>query len=160
MIWVWVILLFLAGVALILAEFVVPGAVCGIAGGILVIVSCGIGVIHAGENAVWLVLAEVCGVVVCIFAGFYMLGRTRLGKFLVLEQSQDAGEGWVAWETDESLVGATGNVVARLRPAGIIQIDGKRVDAVSTGEFIEKGARVRVTEVHGSRVVVERAENG
>jgi membrane-bound serine protease (ClpP class) len=36
-------------------------------------------------------------------------------------------------------------------------VNGKRVDAVSDGSFIDKGARVRVIEVQGARVVVELA---
>jgi membrane-bound ClpP family serine protease len=41
---------------------------------------------------------------------------------------------------------------------GIAVIDGKRYQVVSNGSAIEKGATVRVVEVHGNRIVVERAE--
>ena len=44
--------------------------------------------------------------------------------------------------------------LSKLRPAGTIEIDGKRVDAVSEGAFIEKGKKVKVISVSGSRIVV------
>ena len=43
-----------------------------------------------------------------------------------------------------------------VRPAGSILVDGVPVDVVSEGAYIEKGERVCVTEVHGSRIVVRR----
>ena len=49
--------------------------------------------------------------------------------------------------------------VTPLRPAGIIEIADRRIDAVSDGAFIDSGSRVRVLTVEGSRVVVERVED-
>ncbi len=39
------------------------------------------------------------------------------------------------------------------------RIDGKRVDVVATGKFIEKDRRVRVVETTGNRVVVREIPN-
>ena len=50
-----------------------------------------------------------------------------------------------------------GKVLTELRPAGTVQIDGRPVDVVSEGAFIEKGTRVVVLSVSGSRVVVREA---
>ncbi|HLU48837.1 MAG TPA: hypothetical protein VK116_12165, partial [Planctomycetota bacterium] len=41
-----------------------------------------------------------------------------------------------------------------LRPAGVAEIDGKRVDVVTSGRFIERDRRVRVVDTTGNRVVV------
>jgi membrane-bound serine protease (ClpP class) len=51
-------------------------------------------------------------------------------------------------------VGQTGEVVSALRPAGKVQFGSSVVDVVSDGEFIEKGGRVEILEVHGNHVVV------
>lgn len=56
------------------------------------------------------------------------------------------------------LVGTTGEVACDLRPAGWMELGGERFDVVSEGAFIPKGASVRVIEVRGNRVVVERIE--
>ena len=152
----WVLILFAAGMALILAEFVVPGMICGIIGGLLVLASAGLGCYHYPDYTLMIVLGELVGVVLSIVLGMYILARTRAGKYLILEASQQAGAGWVAAETDVSLRGAVGVAHTALRPAGTIVVNGKRIDAVSDGGFIDKDAKIRIIEVHGSRVVVEK----
>jgi membrane-bound ClpP family serine protease len=46
-----------------------------------------------------------------------------------------------------------------LRPSGTAVINGKRVDVITEGPFIERGAPIKVVAVEGVRVVV-RALNG
>jgi membrane-bound serine protease (ClpP class) len=152
----WVMVLFAAGMALILAEFIVPGMICGILGGAFVIASGVIGLRSFPEYGVIIIIVELVGVVLTVGLGMYLLARTKLAKGLILEQSQQADAGWVAAETDASLMGAHGRVFTALRPAGTIIVSNKRIDAVSDGSFIDEGAQVRVIEVHGSRVVVEK----
>jgi len=151
-------MLFIAGMVLILAEFIVPGLICGILGGIFVLAS-GILACYAYPDYILLItLTEVIGVCISIILGMFLLARTRAGKHLVLNDSQQQQAGWVASESDLALVGAEGTAFTPLRPAGSIVIDGKRIDAVTNGSFIERDAKIRVLEVHGSRVVVEKAD--
>jgi membrane-bound serine protease (ClpP class) len=42
-----------------------------------------------------------------------------------------------------------------LRPAGVASIDGRRIDVLTSGEFINAGTPVRVTRVEGARIFVE-----
>lgn len=56
------------------------------------------------------------------------------------------------------LVGKEGLTVTALRPAGMAIIDGKKVDVVTLGDFIEKDLPVRVVDISGNRVVVRLAE--
>ncbi|MEX0887475.1 MAG: NfeD family protein [Phycisphaeraceae bacterium] len=55
-------------------------------------------------------------------------------------------------------IGRDGVVTTGLRPAGRAEFDGEVVDVVSTGQWIDRGQRVRVIEVHGNRIVVETAD--
>lgn len=55
-----------------------------------------------------------------------------------------------------SLVGMIGTALSPLRPAGIASLDGRRVDVVSDGEFIESGQPIEVVRDEGHRVVVRR----
>ena len=55
---------------------------------------------------------------------------------------------------DHRALGRTGTALSPLRPAGIADVDGARVDVVSDGEFIEAGAPVEVIRVDGNRIVV------
>jgi membrane-bound serine protease (ClpP class) len=49
--------------------------------------------------------------------------------------------------------------VSPLRPAGIADIDGKRVDVVSQGEWIDAGAPIDIMRVDGNRIVVRLAHD-
>ncbi len=52
------------------------------------------------------------------------------------------------------LEGKTGHSTTPLRPAGLARIDGKRVDVVAKGKFLETDTKVQVVETSGNRVVV------
>jgi membrane-bound serine protease (ClpP class) len=56
-------------------------------------------------------------------------------------------------------VGDIGEAVSTLRPAGKARFGDAIVDVVAEGAFLEKDAKVRIIEIHGSRVVV-KAEDG
>lgn len=55
-------------------------------------------------------------------------------------------------------VGQRGRVVAQLRPVGTAEIEGRIVDVVSRGAWIESGLVVKIVEVQGNRITVEGAE--
>lgn len=52
------------------------------------------------------------------------------------------------------LVSADGFALTPLRPGGLAQFGAERVDVVTSGEPLEKGQRVRVVSVDGSRILV------
>lgn len=156
MIW-WMALLFMAGMVLVFSEFILPGAILGVAGAILLFICAALGFANYPEYAILIVVAEMCGVAISIGVGMYLMAKTDLGKSLRLEKSQSEEDGFIASTSDLSLIGKTGTVLTALRPAGSILIEGMRLDAVSSGEFIDKDAEVCVTEVHGNRIVVEKA---
>ena len=157
MIW-WVIFFFIAGMVLILAEFILPGLVCGVLGCVFVAVSCVIAVYSHPDMALFIVVGEIAAAVASIGLGFYVFPRSPIGKGMILETDQPQEAGWVSDVTDGSLPGALGEVITALRPAGTILVNGRRVSAVSTGDFIDEGIAVRVIEARGNRVVVESAQ--
>lgn len=58
----------------------------------------------------------------------------------------------------EQLRGRYGRAASDLRPAGVAEIDGRRVDVMSEGMLIPGGASVRVIDVRAGRVVVRAME--
>ena len=58
----------------------------------------------------------------------------------------------------EERVGWTGETLTDLRPAGKAQFGNESVDVVTDGSFIAKGAKVRIVEEDGMRVVVTQIE--
>jgi membrane-bound serine protease (ClpP class) len=55
----------------------------------------------------------------------------------------------------ESLLGKDGVTYTPLRPAGVAIIDGRKVDVVTLGQFIDQNVPVRVIDNSGNRVVVK-----
>lgn len=153
----------LTGVVLLLLEvLVIPGfgitGVLGIAAIAAALVlslvgpgfTTGFVVAAAGRVALSLLAAVVLSLVLLRF-----LPRLPFGRRLILSRGLAAAEGWAsAPESDAKWLGKTGRATSPLRPAGIAEIDGMRVDVVSDGEHIDAGETIRVTRVDGNRVVV------
>ena len=55
-------------------------------------------------------------------------------------------------------MGDVGEVVSPLRPAGQGRFGGNVVDVVTKGDFVENGSRVKITAIHGNRVVVREVD--
>ena len=68
-----------------------------------------------------------------------------------------AGGGAAADAATGVAVGSVGRVITSLRPVGRADFDGELVDVMTQGEWIEPDRQVKVVEVSGNRVVVERA---
>ena len=138
------------GFILLFLEIFVPGGVLGILGGLLMIYAC---YLAFGLSSAWGGAAVALSVVVAALA-IRLVVRSRIGKKLVLD---DAGaRDWKAAEAGlEDLLGAEGQTLTQLRPAGQAEIGDQRVDVVADDELIPAGVRVQVVEVEGNRVVVE-----
>lgn len=147
--------LFIAGIVLILAEFLLPGGILGVLGGLLIITSAGVGIYTFPEMSLFIVTGQLVLGTVIIVLGLILISKTGAGRGLTLSGAFTEEEGYVNFPSNTSLVGSRGIVLTALRPSGTIEIGDERIDAVSNGSFIEKGIEVRVLEVHGNRVVVE-----
>ena len=66
---------------------------------------------------------------------------------------------YIQGEQDHSqYLGKRGEVVAPLRPAGTVIIDGERVDVVSFGDYIMPGALVEIVKVEGNKLFVQEVK--
>lgn len=112
------------------------------------------------QQAVETVSVRMATVLFAMIAGAYVfakyLPKTRVGGQFILASATGTTAGYVGTATDLTveLVGKEGRVVGALRPAGIADIEGKRVDVVSDGGFVDAGTPVVVVQVDGNRVVV------
>ena len=52
-------------------------------------------------------------------------------------------------------VGHEGKTLSVLRPSGIGDFDGMRLNVVTEGEFIENGTPIRIVRVEGGKIVVK-----
>lgn len=163
------ILLFIVGVILLAVEiFVLPGfGVIGIAGALCMVAALFLAMVERfpGGPALppmpdmkW-AAANLIGTLFAVFVLGYLilkfLPKTPLYNYLVLTAEEKSDEGFESAKNEKDLVGRKGVLVTDLRPAGVVMIGSRRVDVVSHGEYVTKGATVVVTEVHGNRIVVE-----
>ena len=84
--------------------------------------------------------------------------KGRLSKsFLVLKDSSDGTSVPEVASAKAGLVGKSGVAVTTLRPAGIAEIEGRRVDVTTAGEFIPKGSPVTVLKAEGMHILVNKS---
>ncbi|MCM3746369.1 hypothetical protein M3223_03275 [Paenibacillus pasadenensis] len=74
----------------------------------------------------------------------------------VLKEQLTSEEGFVSAESRAALLHQEGVTITPLRPAGIVDIGGERIDVVTSGEFIAQNAMVKVYKVDGTRVIVRQ----
>jgi membrane-bound serine protease (ClpP class) len=150
-----VIALGLCGLCLLFLEIFLPGLIAGIAGGIMLIFSVGIAYQYLGESAgnlVLLILTLATGGIWWWWATKFQ--QTRLGRKMRLEETSvgntiEAGLG--------DFTGQSGTALTPLRPGGTVLIGGRRLDALTAGEFIETGTSVRVVRAQGASLLVRAA---
>lgn len=161
-------ILVVAGLILIALEvFVLPGfGVAGVAGGIALLA--GFFLAITGDvslappllllRAASMVSAALLLVAVGAWALLHYLPTSRRFEGLVLQSrlERDAKDPPPSLQTDApSLLGARGVALTDLRPAGVARIEGRRIDVVSSGEYIPQGAQIEVIEDAGYRRVVQ-----
>jgi membrane-bound serine protease (ClpP class) len=159
-------LLFAGGAAAVVLEVVFfpgHGAVAGL-GVIAILASLVMAIIGRGGlplDVAWAMgsitraLTMVSGAVLASGAVMFFVARrlpsTRFGRALVLDSAIR-----VSAQPDVDYTGAVGVTATALRPAGVAELNGRRVDVVSEGGFIEPGVQVRVIRVDGPAVVVAK----
>jgi membrane-bound serine protease (ClpP class) len=158
-------LLVAAGVLLLGTEiFVVPGfGVAGIAGIAALVAGLGMSLVGAGATTSVIIgaLGRVAISILLALAGWLallrVLPRLPFGRRLVLDADLRNEQGYAsAPDSDRSWLGRTGTTLSPLRPAGIAEIEGTRIDVVSDGSFVEANAVIEVTRVDGNRIVVRQ----
>lgn len=144
--------LLLAGFVLIGVEIFIPGGILGIFGALAWISAAVVGIRNFPYpwnmiSGLALLLFGILTFVVWI----RYFPKSRMGKTLSLgETSAD----YKAHQDNHPEVGATGEAVSTLRPSGIAKFNGKRVDVVADGEWIEAGQPVKVSSTSGGHISV------
>ncbi|MFC1467322.1 nodulation protein NfeD [Verrucomicrobiota bacterium] len=162
------VLIFLLGVILLFIEiFITPGfGVLGISGLLLILLALLNAMTLPEPGTPWLpvptnfesvvpaiqklVMALIgTGAIALIFGR--MLPKSHLP--IILEEEETFKN--VDRETSP-LIGREGLAFTTLRPSGTGAFGDERIDVVTEGEFIEKETPIRIIEVHGNRIVVEK----
>lgn len=153
----WVsLLLFCLGAVLIVVEILLPGfGLPGIAGIVFLL----IGLVTSMANVETGLVSLSVAVIISSLVGFFLVkhGLTSpIMKDVVLTKSIETGSDGENNSNMFSLMGKQGVTLTVLRPSGTAEIDGKRYDVLTEGEFIQKNADVEVLRVVGSKIFVRR----
>ena len=98
-------------------------------------------------------------VVAAVLVAFlrHLPASKRLAGILHLGSAQSA-EGFVSAPVRKDLVGKAGVTVSELRPVGVAEIAGERVDVTTEGQFLASGTAITVVRAEDLRVVVRPVE--
>ena len=134
--------IYVLSVAFMVAETLVPGMILGVIG----LAGVGTATVYGFQHH-WLIgVSQIAIVMVVVPAAFFIAIR-RLQVRTTLSAAGFAKD-------YDVYMGKEGEALTDLRPAGMILVDGKKLDVVTAGEMIRKGKQVRVVKVEGNRVVV------
>ena len=167
----WEILVFIVGVLLVALEvFVIPGhGVSGIAGVIMIVSGLTLALLRnidfdfsftSGDD----VLIALLRVIIPLGVGFFLflafgpkLFKTRALRGFVLTDTQASNVGYIDKPEElRSLIHKHAVSTTPLRPAGQIELDGERYDAIVDGALVNRGETVRVIDVSGNILVVRK----
>ncbi|MFO0846533.1 MAG: NfeD family protein [Gemmataceae bacterium] len=124
---------------------------------VLAVGSLAVGVVFLFKHDTLTGVYGLVGVLVAIPAGgaliLRMLPHTPLGRMAEPPDEELADE--PAHRRDLlALKGRVGKALTELRPAGMVDFDGRRIDSITEGILVEPGRWVRCVEVRGNTVVV------
>jgi membrane-bound serine protease (ClpP class) len=156
--WFLVLILIVLGLVFLLIEItIIPGfGLIGILGIFCLGIASWIAAKFSPALGIAVSVASLAAVV--LFIRFFF--KTGLWKQMRLQTQEEKNQGFNITDTDkEKFVGKEGVALSALRPAGIAIIEGKRLDVVSEGTFVPKGATIRVARIESNKVVVRLKES-
>lgn len=148
------ILCFVIGSGLVILEAFIPGfGVAGIFGVVLEIAALVLTWTNHGITAALIALFGVLlliGLVVWLSYRSAMNGRLSRSPLILRNQENAQSKA-----LPEKWLNKKGTAITPLRPVGMVEIDGKRLNAVSTGAFLEKGTAVTVIGMADGQLQVQ-----
>jgi membrane-bound serine protease (ClpP class) len=171
----WEILIFIAGIILIMIEiFAIPGfGVTGITGIVLVVLGLTLSLVdnvgfdfthvdfYKIISSFFLVIISI---LISIVASFFitrsLFTQNRLFGSLALETVQSSAEGYTAADNDyREMIGKTGIAHTILRPAGKVKIGDNVYDATALTGYIDQGDEIEVVRYEGAQLFVRKIED-
>ena len=144
-----IITLFIIGLIAIAVELFIPGAVIGLCGAGCVVTSIIFAYLYVSNLLGHILL----GLGICFIPVFFVSWYKLLSKtFSVKASEKDFSS---ARDRLNDLLSEEGIALTTLRPSGIANIKGNKIDVISEGEMISKNTRIKVIDVKGNRIIVK-----
>lgn len=158
-----ILICFALGLIFLIIEVFMPGfGLPGISGIILEVVSIVMTYLrHGGLAALGMTLIILAVIAITISLALHSVNKGRLSKSsVILTDTESTADGYVATQDMDVFLGKEGLTTTVLRPAGMAEFEGVKLNVVADGEYIPKGTPIRIDRVEGARVVVRRCASG
>jgi membrane-bound serine protease (ClpP class) len=162
MVWwlVFAVFLYLACAALIIAEVFVPS------GGLISIcaMACligGVAIFFHHSNAAGIAGIGVALVMIpsVLIIAYKIFPKTKFGKSVTLTPPErQQGDAIPDTTKLKDMLGAAGVVITPLRPVGMCDFAGQRIECVAEGGYVEKGQKIKVIRVQSTQLTVRVIE--
>jgi membrane-bound serine protease (ClpP class) len=154
------VLLYVVGALLVAAEVFVPSG--GLLGtGAVICLLAGVAILFRQSTLAGCIGAGVAIVMVPVLLvmAYKLLPKTRFGRqMLLMPPVRQRGDAIADTPELSKLLGATGRVLTTLRPVGMGDFGGRRIECVAESGFVPKGKTVKVIHVEGTQVTVRVIE--
>jgi membrane-bound ClpP family serine protease len=150
------------GVVLLIGEFFFPitGGLMVVGGIVLFAIAVGIIFFWGTRTEAVIATIGLCVGLPAAFAGLFQAWK-QFSLTSGLDADQAGGTLTAAMpelSELERLKGRYGRTVTPMRPSGSVEIDGRRIDALTEGVMLDTGVWVRCVDVKGSRVTVRQVD--
>ena len=149
--------IFILGIVLLGVEiFLIPGfGVTGVLGiiGIVAGIFMSFGIHNIAVAVFVLFISLIIDIILIILIARFMTKSKEFKNKITLDSDTSGYHSSISYD---DLLGKEGIAETFFRPSGYIVIEGKKYDAVSEGEFIDKGSNLKVVLVEGNRIVVKK----
>jgi len=154
------IILFLVGFFLLLAEiFLIPGfGLTGISGIIAILTSI---FLTFGNiiQATYSILIALGFTIVGFFLLIRYIPATRTWRKFILFTKQEKELGYsVGIKNSKRLIGKEGIAITPLRPSGMVEVNGEKLNAITRGEYVDSNTKIKIISVEGNKIVVEAVD--
>jgi membrane-bound ClpP family serine protease len=160
----WPLICLIVGLVLLISEIFVPsGGVLGILAAGLLGLSLWLSFAHSTALGAKFLGALAVLVPVVAVVGVQLWPHTPVGRRMILrppteDDYEPAVPGAAGGTRLEHVVGQFGRSVTTLRPSGVVEVAGRRFDALSEDGMIGPGEAVRAIEARGNQLVVRAAK--
>jgi len=152
-----VIILFLVGLSLLLAEiFIIPGFGLAGIGGIIAILSSIFLTFGNVIRATYSILIALGISIVGVLLLIRYIPSTRTWRKFILFTQQKRELGYTVGTKDlKRLTGKEGIAITPLRPSGIAEVNDKKLNVITRGEYVSSNTKIKIISVEGNKIIVE-----
>ena len=149
-----IILLFALGIVFIAVEVIVPGAILGLIGALLMFAGCVMSFLEFGSlgGLIAILVAFAVGGLALVLE-LKVLPKTALGKRAFLNKEITAVSAALGAEARD-LIGKSAEAITMLSPSGYVDVEGVRYEAFCQAGQVPSGAALTVVGADSFRLIV------